>query len=269
MPYATPQMYGKRIARIAALLLFACGAGGSQAAYAGIYNLQSILAIEAPEGLSGAISGAADYRTGNVNYLFLGATPLARYRSGDHLVIGLVRSEYKSSTGDTILSRTFEHLRYRYQLRERLLAEVFAQHEYDGIKRLQLRTLLGAGPKVDLVKDESYGLALGVAYMIEYERLQDDGEIDAGRSDFQHRNSSYLVGHYQLDSRVQLIETVYVQPRLTDVSDTRLLSDSQVTFQITKRLSFATSFSLAYDSRPPATIKRLDTALVSSLTLEL
>lgn len=238
-------------------------------AHAGIYNLQSVLAIEAPEGLSGAISVSVDSRTGNVDYLFLGATPLARYRSGDHLVIGLVRSEYKSSKGDTILSNSFEHLRYRYQFAEHLLGEVFTQHEFDALKRLQLRALVGAGPNISLLKAKSYGLAVGVAYMLEYEKLQNDGEVDASHAEFQHRNSSYFVGYYKLDDRVQLVETLYVQPRLTDASDTRLLSDSQITFQVTKRLSFATSFSVAYDSRPPATIKRLDTALISAFTLEL
>ncbi len=251
----------------AALVAFILLCG--DAAHAGIYNLQSILATEAEEGLSGAISAAADYRSGNVDYLFISATPLVRYRSGKHLVVGITRAEHKTSKGDTIASRSFEHVRYRYTFSQRLLGEVFAQHEFDAIKRLQLRALVGMGPKIDIVEGTSYGVSVGLAYMLEYERLQDDGAADAGQSDLQHRNSSYLVARYELDDRVQLIETMYVQPRLTGASDTRLLSDSELTVQVTKRVSFTSSFSIAYDSRPPASIKRLDTALVSSLTLQL
>lgn len=236
---------------------------------AGIYNVQSILATEAEPGLSGAISGSADWRTGNVDYLFLSATPLARYRSGKHLMIAIVRADHKTSGGADIISRFFEHLRYRYDLSDRLLGEVFAQHEYDAIKRLQLRALVGAGPKLEIINEPSYGLDLGSSYMLEYERLRDDAFADAGATDLQHRNSTYLVARYERDERVQLVDSMYVQPRLTDARDIRLLNESQLTFKLTKRLSFTTAFTIAYDSSPPDDIKKLDTALVSSLTFEL
>lgn len=239
------------------------------AAEAGIHNVQSILATEADEGLSGAISGSADWRTGNVEYLFLSATPLARYRSGKHLIIGITRADHKTSAGNKIISRTFEHLRYRNQVTKRLLGEVFAQHQYDAIKRLRLRALVGGGPKVDLIDSKQFGLGVGVAYMLEYEELQEDGSADDGQTQLQHRGSTYLVGHYEIDEKVQLVETLYFQPRLTNGRDNRILNESQITVKLTDKLSFSTAFSLAYDSRPPNTIKRLDTALKSSLTLEL
>ena len=236
---------------------------------AGIYNMQSILATEADEGLSGAISGSADWRTGNVDYLFLSTTPLARYRSGDHLLIGMARGDRKTGGGATILSSTLEHIRYRYTISDALLGEAFAQHTYDAIKRLNLRALLGAGPMVTIVEGKSYGLNLGVAYMLEYEKLRDDDLADAAATQLQHRNSTYLTGHYEAKDRFQISESVYVQPRLTGASDIRLLSESQLTFKITERLSYTTSFTIAYDSRPPLSIKTLDTALQSSITFEL
>jgi hypothetical protein len=246
-------------------LLLATG----QRARAGIYNVQSILATDADEGLSGAIVGSADWRTGNVSYLFLSASPVARYRSGKHLIIGIARGEHKTSRGDTLISRTLEHLRYRYQLGEHVLVESFAQHTFDAVHRLELRGLVGAGPKVDLVDGDDHGLGVGVAYMLEYERLQNDAELDAGQNDLAHRMSSYLVAHYDLDDRVQIVGSTYYQPRLTAFGDARFLGESQLTFKITTRLSFTTALSIAYDSRPPATIDELDTALTSSFSLEL
>lgn len=236
---------------------------------ANIYNVQSILATEAEEGLGGSIIASVDWRTGNVSYLFLSATPVARYRHGDHQLIGIVRAEHKTSRGQRIISRFFEHLRYRYELGDRLLLETFGQHEFDAVKRLQLRALVGAGPKVDLVEGDDYGLGLGLAYMLEYERIKNDDEPDAGDRDLAHRASSYLTGRYELAPHLQLIETFYVQPRLTALADTRLLSDTQLVVQATAHVSLTTSFSIAYDTEPPAAIDRLDTALVSSITIEL
>ncbi|MCP4447304.1 MAG: DUF481 domain-containing protein [Myxococcales bacterium] len=251
-----------------ALLALLITAGASEA-NAGIYNMQSILATEADEGISGAISGSANWRRGNVDYLFLSATPLARYRVGNHLIIGMMRGDHKTSGGATIISNTLEHLRYRYTISDALLGEVFAQHEFNDVKRLNLRALVGAGPKATLVNGSSYALDVGVSYMLEYQRLQDDEFADAGNTDVQHRNSTYVTGHYQADDRVQLAESVYVQPRLTDASDIRLLSETQLTFKMTKRLSFTSSLTIAYDSRPPDAVKRLDTALSSSISFEL
>jgi putative salt-induced outer membrane protein len=238
-------------------------------AHAGIYNVQSILASEPEAGLSGAIAGSADWRTGNVDFVSLSATPVARYSSGDHLLVGIVQTNYKTSNGDTIISRFFEHLRYRYHLSDRVLAEVYGQHEFDGIKRLKLRALAGVGPKVEILRDKSYGLDVGVSYMLEYEELQDDGPSDGGETDLQHRSSAYVVGRYELDERVQFFETMYVQPRLTGASDYRILNDAQISFSLTKRLSFSTAFNISYDANPPETIKKLDTALKSSLTYEI
>lgn len=253
------------------LLLLALGASflANPSAHAGIYNVQSILATEADPGLSGAISGSADWRTGNIDFLSLTASPVARYSSGDHLIIGMVNANHKTSNDSTIINRFFEHLRYRYQISDRLLAEVYGQHEFDGVKRLKLRALAGAGPKVEVLRHKSYGLDLGVSYMLEYEALQDDGPMDSGVTDLQHRNSTYLVGRYELDERVQFFETFYFQPRLTGASDYRILNESQISFSITKRLSFATALNISYDANPPDTIKKLDTALKSSLTFEL
>ncbi len=243
--------------------------GRANDAHAGIYNMQSILSTKAEEGLSGAISASADWRRGNVTYLFLSTTPLARYRSGNHLFIGMMRGDHKTSGDATIISNTLEHLRYRYRISNELLGEVFVQHSFDDVKRLNLRALVGAGPKVTLVTGKSYALDLGVSYMLEYERLQKGAFSDSGATDLAHRNSTYLTGYYQADDHFQITESVYLQPRLTGASDVRLLSESQITFKITRRLSYTTSFTIAYDSRPPDTIKKLDTALISSITFQL
>ncbi len=236
---------------------------------AGIYNMQSLLTTDAEEGLSGTITASADWRTGNTEYLDLAAAPVARYRDGNHLFLGVARAHHKSNKSDTLLSNFFEHLRYRYRLSDSLLTEVFAQHEYDAIKRLQLRALLGGGLAYSVAHQESFGLSVGSSYMMEYEVLQDDGASDAGVSDLQHRNSTYAIATYKLDDRVALVESAYLQPRLTDLADYRLQSESGMVFQISETLSFTTSFTIAYDSKPPDSIKKLDTTLKSAFTLQL
>jgi hypothetical protein len=92
-------------------------------------------------------------------------------------------------------------------------------------------------------------------------------EVDAGATDVQHRASSYVGLRYDIDDRLQLVETAYVQPRLTDPSDVRLLSESQLVVKVNSTLAFTTSFMIAYDAAPPAAIKKRDTTLKSSITV--
>lgn len=253
--------------RFAALFALAAAVLSTPAtARAGIVNVQSILTNEAEEGLSGSLTGSLDWRTGNVDLLLLSAAPTARYRSGDHLGIAIVKGELGERVGERFIFRSFEHLRYRYSFTELILGEAFVQHTFDEFKRLRLRALFGAGPNVTLIGRDNLRVQFGVAYMLEYEELRDDGAIDAGETDLAHRASTYLTGAYELDDRVQLVNTVYAQPRLDDPSDVRLLDESELVVQLTEKLSLTTSFSMAYDRAPPAEIKRLDTALKTAIT---
>jgi hypothetical protein len=236
-------------------------------AHAQIVNVQSILATDAEPGLSGSITGTLDWRTGNIDLLLVSLSPVVRYRSGRQLIIGTAKGELGQRGGETIIKRTFEHARYRYAVRPRLTAEVFAQHAFDEFRRLELRALVGAGPLFHLIVRERSRLSAGVAYMFEYEVLDDNpANPDAGETDIAHRLSTYVTGSYQLKDDLQIVQTVYLQPRLNDVSDARILSESQLVVQLTKKLSITTSLSLAYDSEPPDGVDDLDTALKASLT---
>jgi hypothetical protein len=236
-------------------------------AAAGIVNVQSILAADADEGFSGAVTASADWRTGNTELLVLSAAPIARLRVGKSLGIAIARGEFGKAANARIIGNTFAHLRFRRELHPRVLAEVFAQHEFDQFRRLNTRALAGLGPRVAIVDRGKLELAIGVAYMLEYEELRNDMEPDAGETDLQHRASSYLSLRYAIDERLQVVETAYAQPRLTDASDVRLLSESQLVVKVSKTLALTTSFMIAYDSAPPNAIEKRDTALKSSITV--
>lgn len=238
-------------------------------AHAGIQNVQSALATETKEGFSGNLTGSMEWRTGNISFLSMALGGSARIREGKNLLIGLVNLGRKSSDGDLIFGRTFEHMRYRYLLNDWLLLEAFAQHEYDAKRRLNFRALGGFGPKADILEGDGYRVGGGVAYMYELEQLSvAEGTADSGTNDTAHRLSSYLVGSYEYSDRLQLVETFYVQPRLTDAADTRLLSESSMVVRATKKLSLTTSFTVAYDNRTPETVEKTDTALQTTLTYE-
>lgn len=240
-------------------------------AEAQIVNVQSLVGADAPEGFSGALDAAADWRTGNVDLLVLGAAATVRYRATDHLVFLTVKGDF-AETGEPgaktkIVSRTFEHLRYRLTVSPLITAEAFAQNEADEFRRLLVRALVGAGPRFNLIRRDNFKLALGVAYMFEYELLRDDGLPDADTDSQNHRMSSYVLVAANLNDKVTISETVYLQPRLDDFGDFRLLNEFGLTSKLTTKLSFRFSFVLARDSTPPASIEKLDTTLQTGISL--
>ncbi len=255
------------LAAVAACVLLL---GVPRAAHAQIVNVQSLVGQETPEGVSGALDVGLDWRTGNVELFTVSGAAVGRYRAGDHLVFGIVRGAYGEYGEDEtqIIGNTFEHVRYRWKLGERLTAEAFVQHEYDKFRRLELRALVGAGPRLTISNNPHAGLVLGVAYMFEREELDARmGADDAGATSNTHRASSYLLFTTAANDKVTFVETVYVQPNLGDFGDYRVFSESQLQVTLTTRFTFKTAFVLVHDSAPPDLVKRTDTSLQTSVSL--
>lgn len=247
----------------------------SRPAAAQIVNVQSAMSSQTKEGATLAVSGSAKWFTGNIDLLFLSGAPMVTLRSGRHVVLAFGKLDFATSNDDRVIFRTYEHVRYRLRLNRVLTPEVFVQHAFDQFIRLNRRMLAGIGPSFRVLEIPALSINAGVSYMIENERLsrKDDDLgnplLDSGLSYTNHRASSYLMATYKLDKRVALIGALYFQPRLDRPQDLRILSDSSISVSLTTRLSFSTSLVMAYDSAPPATIKKLDTQMVSSLTVAL
>jgi hypothetical protein len=260
--------------RVVALASWTLALMLARPAAADIVNVISVISIAPEEGLTGSLTGAIDARRGRASRLVLSAAPVLRYRHGDHLFITYGSGEYDED--NDAVNRLFGHARYRYRVMPRLVGEVFTQHETNPGVEQEYRGLAGAGSLFELIERKHARVAWGLAYMLEYERVEDDVVCPpdqpgcAADPGLQHRISSYLTANYQLDTNLQLVETLYVQPRVTDpVSDFRLLNDIQIAVLVTKLLSFNTTLSWIYDRAPNPTIyERYDIVLKSALTLQ-
>ncbi len=242
-------------------------------AQAQIINVLSVVSAKADEGFNGSLSGGLDWRTGNTQRLAFSLGPVARYRLNQHLFIVYGSGEHDRETSQ---EKVFGHGRYRYEFLPWLTGETFTQAEYNKNRGLELRLLAGAGPLFVIFDRGDARVSVAAAYMLEYEEI-----LDSDDSDLQHRISSYLAGSVPLVENVQFNQTVYVQPRIDDFGDIRILNESQISIQLTTNLAFNTALTLAYDPRPPGVgddydcpegdeegRKCLDSSLKSSITYE-
>jgi hypothetical protein len=240
-------------------------------AVAQIVNVQGQLA-KAPEhdGANGQLELKLDWREGNNSLFDVGASGALIVRQGRWLGLAIASGQYATSRGTTLTQKAFEHIRARYTIDCRWRWEAFAQHEYDKFRRLSVRALLGTGPALQIVNEPTLGLLAGAAYMTELEQFDKrDGTIDAGARAVNHRASVYLTGIEKIGSQVAIVETIYIQPRLDDPRDLRLLGELSLTTKLSKRIALIDGFSIAYDRTPPDGVKRLDTQLKIGLLVTL
>lgn len=239
----------------------------ASAAQAQIVNVQARFAEKPEPGLHGGVVGGLDWRTGSNDYLVVRGGVTLQANFGNHLALALAEGEYGVSNQQTTLARSLEHLRYRYRFTDLISAETFAQHELNLFRRLELRALVGAGPRLHLVDAKVFGAVLGIAAMLEHERLSEGAYTDTGERTTDVRLSSYLLGRIQLAENLRLVETVYFQPRIDRFSDLRILNETTLTIAVNKWLSFSTSFLLYLDREPPQGVVPLDTQLRTSIGL--
>ena len=250
-------------------MALAVGALAPATAAAQIVNVQGALSKPpTKDGVIGQVELKVDWREGNNRLLDLGAAGSVIVRRGRLLALAIARGELATSAGTTFKQRTFEHVRARVRLDSHWKWEVFSQHELDRFRRLTVRALAGTGPAFQIVNSDAVSVLAGVSYMLEYEQLDDrDGAPDAGARYVNHRASAYLTGQQRLGETVAVIQTVYVQPRIDDPRDVRLLGELALTSKLTRHLALTDGLTVAYDHTPPAGIKRADLQLRIALLI--
>ncbi len=245
------------------------------------------LALEG-DGALGSLALSVAAKTGNVSYLETGLSGTLGARRGKNLALLVVSGKYAAKrTGDdrledpggTLLEEDARYankllaaLRYNRELSGRLSWEVFSQVEYDEFLRLDQRALGGAGPRVPLAASEQLSLAAGTGYMLEFERQNPD-LVAEDPNTLAHRWTSYLSFAWQPMDPLTLSTTAYIQPRLTDFTDFRVLNESEISASITEHLSLGIVFKLRHDSDPALLIEGeppllpTDTEISNKLTL--
>lgn len=249
---------------LAGLVLAAVLASTAPAA-AQIVNTQPLLS-KVGDGASGELRISLDWRTGNTRLFRSIASALFTYTDGDDTLISSSKLDFGRAGDADFVSQLFTHLRYQRVFSDLLTWEVFGQVSTAKTKRLDLRALAGTGPRFALVPGPAVSAHLGVAYMFEHELVQDDGQADAGVRENNHRASAYLTGRFSVAPTITLTHTTFVQPRLDAFfDDLRVLSITDIAFNVVDRLALTIGFEIAWDSDPPDAVEELDTTLLFGL----
>ncbi len=230
-------------------------------------NIEDLRPEEAPEGRSGSVRGDVDFQTGNVSFLRLGLEArVNQVDDGVHTLVvgdgglGFLGSSRFSSSG-------LLHLRRTYWVTDAVAPEWFLQTNYDRSRLLAFRLLAGGGIRSPRYRPDWGSIGGGTSLMVEHERFMLDDTASHPREVTVLRSSSFLTFQGEVGEGLVLSSTTYVQPRITDPGDIRILENLSAETDVTDRVALAISFDLRYDSRPPDETSSLDTRLRTGLIL--
>jgi Protein of unknown function, DUF481 len=241
------------------------GVAGSALAQVNVEPLRRDLKTH---GFSGHITGSFDGLTGNTEGVTAGGALLVGVHAGRHFAYLDATADYSRINHQTQVAKSFAHLREDVQLADWLWSEYFAQLETDHFRRIQLRELVGTGPRFRLFETEELSAFYGTAYMLEHTHLSYDPNAPAVLSETAERWSNYLALAYQVGKRVLMTNTTYYEPRISDFDDFHLLSVTALEFKITPILSSGVSLSVHYESRVPSDVKPTDVEVKNALDLK-
>ena len=248
-------------------------------------NVEKLRSDGIDDGFSGSAALSSAFSTGNIQLADFGLSASEAYKQQRHTIFSVLNGRFAAKRTQTDLqadpktglwdkearfaNALMAHLRYNYSLAEGVWMEFFGQYEFNEFLLLDRRLIAGVGPRLRLLKGKRGAIVFGTAGMVEEERL--NGELVAETEDVQRinaRSSSYLSATWRPDDGVSWTTTVYAQPRFDKFSDYRVLAETGLSLNISKRFAFTLDVRYKLDSEPPETPEGAAQVLDTDVTVK-
>lgn len=217
-------------------------------------------------GVSGGFQVHYGGATGNSEFFDGGATANITYNSGRYTVLLLGRGLLGFASGERFSNQGLSHARFTWTRSARFQPEVFVQLDYARPRKLVNRALVGTGVRTVVRNSDLFALSVGNGLMWEREDL--DLPPWSRHDDLTSviRSTNYL--NLQIDRRAAIRLTGYFQVNVTDVTDTRVIGDLEITSALIGPLEQTTSLRYRLDSDPPDGVEKNDVHVGTSLGLK-
>ena len=210
-------------------------------------------------GFSGNVDISATAITGNTDFQMISGDTRLNYNWGKDYTFFVGNAGYGWQDKKAFSNQALAHLRHVLTANNFLQFEFFTQFDYNKKRLLLARELAGAGARLKLITSDNFKLRCGLAYMYEHEKY--DLHPNSVHPEIANANrlSTYATFNVTLKDGFNFVSVTYYQPKLDEWNDIKALSDNSFISEISPLIDITFGVSLRYDSRPPDTIKKLDT----------
>jgi hypothetical protein len=139
----------------------------------------------------------------------------------------------------------FQHFRYNYKITDKFVWEAFVQGQYNEALGIDWRFLTGTGPRYKVIGQDKFRLYVAALYM--FEREKNPEFTDAINV---NRMSSYVSFTIAPNDKFNLVSTTYYQPALSDFSDYRISSVTNLKIYLSKRFYWKSDYNILFDTAP-------------------
>lgn len=220
--------------------------GGLGTANAQILNAESLRKVTDTSGFSGSATANFSLKRNVNDIITLSSNVHVQYNMNRHLALFKNDLSFQKVEGNRFENSYISHARYNYRIRPRIAWEAFAQGQYNKVNLIDFRGLLGTGPRFKLTDLENYKFYLGTLAMYEYEDVA-DGITPLQRH---FRGSAYLSFSIYPAPNISMVSTTYYQPRLDQLGDYRISSQSSLLIDLFANFAFKATYTFTYDAVP-------------------
>lgn len=208
------------------------------------------------QGLTGSARFSLSSDLGNVDVVNSAGAGHITINTSNSVFLGVFKGGVGFLGGKRFANSGVLHLRWTLVVDPRYQPEIFAQGDYAKPRRLDSRTLVGAGLRFNAYAAEQFSFSLGSALMWERESL-DLLPMDRHPASTElARWSNYI--NLAFDGKIDFSTTAYIQPDLADFGDMRILGTAELHTPIVGPLHQTTSVDFRIDSKPPAGVEKAD-----------
>lgn len=231
--------------------------------YSQIVNIESKRVRREGDGWSGE-SGVEFFILKEVSTIYAAAGNIQLQVKKDRsLLLFLSEFSFLKADNQDFSNAGFQHIRFNYKLNDLIRWEAFTQGQFNKVRDIKFRGLLGTGPRVKLYDTEIMRFYLASLYMYEYEERQNERLFDRI-----NRLSSYFSYTFDI-GKMLFYGTIYHQPNLADFSDYRIAFQTDLEFEVFEALDFVIRYKLLYDTVPPPGVPNTSYQISNGLILEL
>ncbi|MEE2954075.1 MAG: DUF481 domain-containing protein [Bacteroidota bacterium] len=138
----------------------------------------------------------------------------------------------------------YQHLRISNHINKSYTIESFIQNQYDPLRSIKNRKLLGSGLRLEIFNQNFVGLSS----FYENEILNNGLEISA------FRLNTYFDIKIEVNKILLFLITTYIQPNINKLGDCKVSNKSSIRVKISDKFSLSNIFSGSYDTYPASGI---------------
>lgn len=200
------------------------------------------------------------------------------YFSSKHSYILIGKLSSLRGNGESLVSHGYGHVRVNFFRKKKLSYELFSQIQYDEVRGMKQRNLIGGNIRYTLKDKDNYLLSIGTGVMYEREQwewnvTEDDLNEAEGFTQIglikplteAPKNNTYISLKYDISKNMYLNFITYYQAKFDQLNKPRISGEAKFNVIISKRLRFVASGTWWHDAAPVVPIDKTNYAITNGL----